>query len=223
MRSAPLFLLALMIPSFAGLAKAADSLTPAYPASGASHFTLLRNGSSLGSYDLRFESREDGLHVVTRVDVNYSLAFITLYRFEQDRNELWRDGRLASLETRTNDDGDRFALTAWATADGVQVNGREFDGLAPANIMPTGFWDIRTVERTQLLNSEDGDLLNVTAERVGEETVEVMGEAVRATHYRITGDTEKDLWYDKNGVWVALRMTASDGSTIEYRLLPPAR
>jgi hypothetical protein len=209
-----------MIPSFGGPAKAADSLTPAYPASGVSHFTLLRNGSPLGSYNLRFESCEDGLHVVTRVDVIYRLAFITLYRFEQDRNELWRDGRLVSLETRTNDDGDRFALTAWATDDGVQVNGRSFDGFVPADIMPTGFWDIRTVQRKQLLNSENGSLLDISATQIGEETVTAWGRPVRATHYRIDGDTEKDLWYDETGIWVGLRMTASDGSTIEYRLEP---
>lgn len=215
-------LLALMIPVLAGPAKAADSLTPAYPDSGVLHFSLLRNGSPLGSYNLRFEPREDGLHVVTRVDVDYRLAFITLYRFEQDRNELWRDGDLISLETRTNDDGDRFALTAWATPDGLQINGREFDGLAPADIMPTGFWDIRTVERTQLLNSEDGGLLEIAVTRIGVETVTAWGRPVRASHYRIDGDTEKDVWYDESGIWVALQMTASDGSTIEYRLLPPA-
>jgi hypothetical protein len=220
MRSARLFLLALMIPFLAAPAEAAESRSAAYPDSGALHFTLLRNGSPLGSYDLRFEEREDGLQVTTRVDVDYRLAFITLYRFEQDRNELWSDGRLVYLETRTNDDGDRFALTAWATPDGVQVNGRSFDGLAPADIMPTGFWDIRTVDRTQLLNSEDGDLLDISVTRIGEETVTAWGRPVRATHFRIDGDTGKDLWYDENGVWVGLRMTASDGSTIEYRLEP---
>ncbi len=222
MRFALPFLLALIIPVLAGQAKASESLTPAYPDSGVLQFSLLRNGSPLGNYDLRFETRDGSLHVVTRVDVDYRLAFITLYRFEQNRNELWRDGNLVSLETQTNDDGDRFALTAWATPDGLQVNGREFDGLAPTDIMPTGFWDIRTVERTQLLNSEDGVLLEIAVTRIGVETVSALGQPVRASHYRIDGDTEKDVWYDESGIWVALRMTASDGSTIEYRLLPPA-
>lgn len=220
MRSTLLFLLALMMPSLAEPAMAAESLTPAYPESGVLHFTLLRNDSPLGSYDLRFETREDGLHVATRVRVDYRLAFITLYRFEQDRNELWRDGRLISLETRTNDNGDRYALTAWATADGVQVAGRDFDGLAPADIMPTGFWDIRTVQRTLLMNSETGELMDVSVTRIGEETVTAWGRPVSATHFRVEGDTEKDLWYDEKGVWIGLRMTASDGSTIEYRLEP---
>ena len=148
----PATILAFLTALLLALPAAAQSLAPAYPESGELNFTLLRNGSPLGTYTLRFEARRDGLHVDTKVRVDYRLVYITLYRFEQDRNEHWRDGELVNIQTRTNDNGDHFAMTAWSTKAGLEISGRDFKGVVPADTLPTGFWDIRTVERKQLFN-----------------------------------------------------------------------
>ena len=39
-----------------------------------------------------------------------------------------------------------------------------------------------------------------------------------ATHLVVSGELERELWYDDDGILVHLRLVARDGSTIEYFL-----
>src|SRR3546814_12899986 len=51
---------------------------------------------------------------------------------------------------------------------------------------------------------------------LGPDTVFVKGSKEAAHHYAITGDLQRELWYDSNHVLVRVRFKAKDGSTIEY-------
>ena len=58
----------------------------------------------------------------------------------------------------------------------------------------------------------------VTVTRVGAEIVEAGGRNVSATHYSVTGQLNRELWYDANGVLVQVQFAGSDGSQISYIL-----
>jgi len=39
---------------------------------------------------------------------------------------------------------------------------------------------------------------------------------IEARRYKITGDLARELWYDAEGRWVRLALTARDGSKIDF-------
>lgn len=55
------------------------------------------------------------------------------------------------------------------------------------------------------------------------ENVEIDGRSVASKRYVMTGDLERELWYDaESGEWLKMLLTASDGSIVEVeRDWPP--
>lgn len=187
---------------------------------GTLHFEVLRDGSPIGTHILRFREEGDTLTVENEVRIAVTIAFITVYRYEQDRTETLRDGRIVAFHNRTDDDGAVTEVTGHAVEGGIEVIGPEVRHTVPADMILTGYWDHETVDRNRLLDAGDGTVLEIAVAAGGLETVEAWGREVEARRYAVTGDMEKELWYDAAGIWVHMRQVARDGSIIEYLLTP---
>ncbi len=59
----------------------------------------------------------------------------------------------------------------------------------------------------------------MSVERVGEEILEVRGEAVEATRFRLRAyEVDLTLWYSSNDEWLKLESVAKTGHVIRYEL-----
>ncbi len=185
-------------------------------------FEVLRDGSQIGHHKIAFERVGDELHVDVEVDLKVSLAFITLFSYEHRAKEVWRDGRLISLETQTNDDGEEFRVTARSTPEGLMVEGADGRFLAPAEILPTTYWHPDTVDQEFLLDTQHGRLLSVSATPKGTDVIEAASEQLPAKRFAMEGDVEADLWYDPSGDWMKIAFSVR-GSEIDYIPVGPHR
>lgn len=183
-------------------------------------FAVTRDGSPLGVVMERF--RRDGRDGVTEVYIEFAVSFamFTLYRYEHRSRERWRGGRLAALDTVTNDNGTAQAVAARAGAGGLHVEGMEGRLVAPTDILPSSYWHPRFVDQTRMLDSQLGRLLDFEIRPVGSETVPVMGRPVTCIRYAMRGDVDLDIWYDPRRVWQKMAF-AYKGSVIEYRRVAP--
>lgn len=203
------FLLAVLL---AGAAHAAA------PRDGKLDFAVLRDGEPIGSHEMSFRRDGDALAVDVRTRVAVKVLFVTAYRFEHDGRELWRDGRLVRLDSVTDDDGTKHSLHVEANGRGLQVVGDGQTAEIDAAMLPASLWHEGVVRSGALLNTLDGRTMAVRVEDLGQETVTARGRAVPARHYRITGDLERELWYDADAVLVRVRFKGKDGSDILYEL-----
>ena len=190
------------------------------PGLGEIGFEVLREGSPMGRHSIAFEERGEDLHVKIAIDLEVGLAFVTLFRYEHRNHEVWRDGRLISIETATDNDGDRFWVKGEATAEGFAVASTSGSYTAPADVIPTSYWNPRFVEQSQVLNTQDGRLIEVETRPVAEEQVEVVVGSVLATRYSTTGELALETWYTESGAWVKTAFEAK-GSEVEYVLESP--
>ena len=80
------------------------------------------------------------------------------------------------------------------------------------------------IERTLLFDTQRGRLQEVEVTPAGTETITVAGRKIEAQKYRITGDLERELWYDDAGNWLQSRLE-HDGAkiTLTRRSVPIAR
>jgi hypothetical protein len=53
---------------------------------------------------------------------------------------------------------------------------------------------------------------------LGMETIQSQGKSIEAHHYRMSGELERELWYDPSNTLVQVRFKAKDDSTILYVL-----
>lgn len=200
-------------------------------------YKVLRNGQEIGSHVLRFE-RSGGQHVVhIDIDYNVKLLGITAYRYQHRGREVWRGEQLQSLETRSDNNGRKYAVRAERTADGLMIERERpaetseaaamFQGLGPPQIeremlpagtLPTSLWNVRQVRQSNLLNTHYGKICRMYVVPTARERVPTAGGSVEATRYTYTGDIRMDQWFDDRGHWVRAAFKAFDGSVIEYIL-----
>jgi|TARA_B100000678_G_scaffold114329_2_gene95708 hypothetical protein len=181
-------------------------------------FNVLRKGKEFGTHTVTFDvESDDSFTASSTVDLRAGLGPITVFRYELEATETWRDGELIALTGRTNDDGDDEYVQASLEGDALSVNGSAYSGPAPLGIIPSSHWNIQQAFSDELLSTESGELLDTSVDKIGREMLTVGGEEVETTHYRLVSDITVDLWYDDQSRWVKLAFEAR-GQQIEYVL-----
>lgn len=186
------------------------------PPGGVLKFDVLRGGDIVGSHVPTFADGGRSGDIQTKIAVK--LVFITVYRFELDAHEEWRGGRLLALKSKSNNDGIKHTLSASASEAGLAVTVDGKLSRADAAIVPATLWREETVSQRVLLNTLDGSLMNISVTDHGQDAIEAAGATVTARHYVLTGDLEREPWYDAKGMLVHIRLAGSDGSVVDYRL-----
>lgn len=180
-------------------------------------FTVLRDGDEIGRH--RLEIRQEGARTLVDIDIDLEVGIgpLVLYRYMHRNREIWEDGRFLRFESRTDDDGDSYRVTAERAGDDILVDRMPAGDyrIDRTDILPTTYWNEATVRQRVLLDTQKGRRMDVSVEDLGWERVEAGGESLRARKYDLTGDLRLTLWYDETGRWVKL-VFPFKGSTFEY-------
>lgn len=190
------------------------------PPSRALAFRLVRHGTAIGSHTLDFSVEGDTLTVRIAADVLFTFGPIPLVRYSHRNTEIWRGGRLASLDAQTNKNGNMLHMSAHRTAAGLQVEGSgTAPYIAPEDALPTTYWNSRMLDGP-MIGVQDGMLVRP---KVTEKPVEPVrlasGAEKEARCYSLTGDLDLDLWYAAGRDWMSMRFSVADGSVITYERL----
>lgn len=184
-------------------------------------FDVYRDGDTrFGTHALRFDQDGNDLLVSIDIELRAGLGPITVFRYEHQSTERWREGQLIALRSETLKDGDTYQVSASRNGDSLDVQGDVPEAGAvdlefPLDVLPSSHWRGYATGAYDILNTEHGDDLNVTVEYLGEEMLEADGERINAQRYRLISDLTVDLWYDENGLWAGCEFEAR-GQTIRY-------
>ena len=100
----------------------------------------------------------------------------------------------------------------------VMVMGEDGEFHVDRDIIPASLWNRMMLKRNETLTTISGNLKRFEVTYVGQEDVKIRGTMSPAQHFRLSGEFERDLWYDANDILVRVRFEASDGSTVAYVL-----
>ncbi|HBU62603.1 MAG: hypothetical protein CMH91_13295 [Oceanicaulis sp.] len=184
-------------------------------------FDVYRNGDTrFGTHALSFT--QDGQDLLVNIDIELraGLGPVTVFRYEHQSTERWREGQLVGLVSETLKDGDTYEVSAQSSGEALDVQGMApEDGPIslelPLSILPSSHWHGYRPGEYDILNTEYGNELDVTVEYLGEEMLEADGERIPARRYRLISDLTVDLWYDENGRWAGCEFEAR-GQTVRY-------
>ncbi len=180
-------------------------------------FEVFRKGDKFGTHKVSFDLEGDKLTAITDVDLRVGAGPITFFSYRLDATEVWQGDQLVSVRGKLKEGGDREAVQAEKNGEAIKVSGSAFEGEAPASILPSSHWRSEIVTASQMLSTENGALISITAQAAGSEALEIDGRTINATRYEIDADVPYTIWYDEQGRWVKLEFTAR-GDKIEYRL-----
>ncbi|SDG46675.1 hypothetical protein SAMN05216241_11432 [Limimonas halophila] len=204
----------------AALAPAAEA--GAATEEGRMRFAVHYDGDRIGMHELRFTRLgPDSLRVEIAIDLKVGFAFVTLFRYTHRNETQWEQGELVRMSARTNDDGTKHRVQAERTDEG-QLRVTDENGTTrtmPGDTLPSTYWMTATVERAQLLNTQKGNLAEITvAQHPKTDLVPTPEGRVPAQGYTMSGGLDAKAWYDEQGRWVKLTFQAR-GSTVRYELI----
>ena len=167
----------------------------------------------VGRHAITFACEGDDLVAETAIAGEVRLLMVPLFKRDGRYREVWRGGRLIAFDSRIEDNGEVYEVTARADGDHTVIEGRRGRIEAPPTIVSNHPWNHEVVDRTLLFDAQRGRLQEVRVTALGTETVALAGREVVARKYRITGDLERELWYDAAGNWLQSRLE-HDGARI---------
>lgn len=188
-------------------------------APGRTDFEILMNGRPIGNHIVRV-TEAAGI-TTARISIDMAgrvgpIGFTYNHRCE----EQWRGAQLLKLDCTDRENRSTKTLSGALVGGEFVINGSGFKGKAPASILPTSWWRFSTVRQSRVMNSRDGKLTSISASRVGPEMVATAAGAVQATHYRIRGPVNSELYYDAGGRWVGNTFRLA-GQNFVYRKVTP--
>jgi len=183
-------------------------------------FEIAHDGDVVGHHRVTFRQDGDKLIVHSELEIEVAVLFLTVYRYQQTRDEVWRNGKLIALTSTADDDGTPHDIKGAAGPDGgIKVTSGKESWTLPAESVPASYWNMSMVTATgPLVDSLSGKLLHQRVVKLGQETVRAGGRNILATHYRLEAKRPRDVWYDASGRWVKMRAIGRDGSVAEWVL-----
>lgn len=191
------------------------------PSVGRVDYDVIREGERIGAHSVQF--RQDGRHlaVATQTDIAVELLGVTLYRFRYAAEEDWIDGRLTSLTSQTNNDGEELTVSLARVGGRIRgtCNGVVLD--LPADVVPISTWHPDFIRQSLIFDQYRCVERKVEATDRGIEPILSGSKHVKARHYAMMGELRRDVWYGPDGQTVQVSFPAKDGSEIVFVMRIP--
>lgn len=189
-RGAALALTALLLQG----AALADSKTVTY--------TILKDGDPIGKETYMLDRDGDHTSVALTVDSAVHILFLD-FKYHHTRTESWNGAQLEKLSADTDDDGTKHHVEIAAKEGGagftVTTDGKAVT--VPDDAFPVAQWNRAMVGHPVLIPVESDDKPYKAAFKdVGPDSLTIGGEKVATEHFSLSGDIDRELWYDTDGV-----------------------
>ena len=143
-----------------------------------------------------------------------------LFHYEHRNREVWSGDCLQSIESSTDSNGEPYRVRGWQEEGVFRVDGTAGETKLPGCVMSFAYWNPAFLDQGRLLNTQDGEILDVEVSSPVVEPLEVRGEQLPAYRYRLeAGELRLDLWYSADREWLALESEVQGGRMLRYELL----
>lgn len=186
-------------------------------------YEISRKGKPLGFQTIDFSRSEAGeLIVDIHIEIDFKLGPIPLFRYLHDNREVWRDGTLLSLKSKTDNNGDDVKVDLTLNGNRYVGNGAKFADNLEAPLMSTSYFNPNFIRQKAIISSQDGRLLETKIETLGPEMLTVRGQQIQATRFRLSGKLRIDIWYTDAGEWVQTTFERG-GNKLLIKQVDPSR
>lgn len=183
-------------------------------------FNVSRKGSVIGTHAIEFAGDAGHLKVANRIELAVKIAFVTAYRYEQSGEDEWENDVLMRTRIETNDDGENTLVVAESKDGQLAVQGPKGNFAAPLGAMTDiSFWNQAITRGAPVIDSQSGDLIDITIKPSSRESLDVLGQSIEAQRFPMVGTRGRSgtVWYDLAGNLVRA-VVVTRGETLTYEL-----
>jgi hypothetical protein len=179
-------------------------------------FDVFVDDRNIGTQVFNVKRSGQKTQVKTKADFEVRIALIPFFNYDHNATEVYVDGCLESIDSKTDKDGEDLFVKGRKTAAGFAVTSKKGKKtLKDTCVRAFPYWDKTLLEgRTQLLNSENGDYDKVKLSSLG--SVTLGGKKASKYALKVLG-TNIYLYYSSGGEWLRLETTLDDDKKLIYQ------
>ena len=201
-------------------ANSMDGALPAAEQQQLWRFKVSLDKREIGYHDFLVTHQGEQRTVEISADFDVKIFFVNAYSYDHDNLEIWKNGCLQHIESATDDNGDLLRVFGETVTDGftVATSSDTPRTISSSCVRSFAYWNPAFLESSQLLNSQTGEIVDVTIRGMGEDTLLVNDQQVPSLRYEIEMEEGPiTLWYTRDSKqWLALEAAAAGGRTLRY-------
>jgi len=187
------------------------------------NFRVYLDEKEIGYHHFYLVEAGDTRQLKSVASFEYNLMFVRLFHYEHENNEIWKGDCLQSIDSRTNANGKSFRVNGRRTDGEFRVSANGAEESLPECVMSFAYWNPSFLGQSTLLNTQDGEFLDVEFSGPVFEQLRVDGGQRPSYRYHLAaGDLKLDLWYSADRQWLALESEVRGGRKLRYVLDDPA-
>src|SRR5262249_35822313 len=135
-----------------------------------------------------------------RCDTDINVKIVIPYKFIYRGEEVWKDNRLVRFESKTDDNGKVYMVSAVADANVVRLKVNNVERVVKPEVWLTSYWCLPDPKLRSsvlpIIDADNGRDLDSKLSYVATEKLRVAGQEATLNHYRLSGKVNVELWYD---------------------------
>jgi Family of unknown function (DUF6134) len=185
-------------------------------------FRVFLDDKEIGTH--RFDLLDKGggeRELVSQARMAVKILFVTAYTYDHHDVEHWSGDCLSRLTSKTDDNGDQHQVEVKRQDAATVVKTRDGTKTLGDCVLTFAYWNPAMLKQTRLLNSQDGEHVEVKITDAGADSVVVRGVKTPARRYELRSTNQKlsiDLWYSPSNEWLALESKTERGQKLIYKL-----
>lgn len=180
-------------------------------------FVITRNGEPIGTHTVELSRAGTETTVNVTTDLTVKVLFLVAYRLHQKETERWSNGRLVALNSVTDDNGARHKIAVRTKGTDLELDADGNTSRLDKGIVPSSLWNREFLQHAVILDTQDGQVMPVSAVDGGMDRLVLGSRKILAHHYTVKGRYSEDVWYDEDGRLVQKKIIGSDGSIILFQ------
>lgn len=179
-------------------------------------FRVLLDERDIGFHNFILDEAGRQRQLTSEASFEVRMLFVTLYRYQHQAREVWRDDCLASIDSATEANGEPSTVRGQHSGDTFRVETPRGVDQLPGCVMSFAYWNPGFLRQDRLLNSQTGEYMDVEVSGPVSETLASGARMLAADRFRLSAKgMDIHLWYSPGGDWLALE-TIRDGRILRY-------
>ena len=182
-------------------------------------FRVFLDEKEIGTH--RFDLVEQGgeRQLTSKARMTVKVLFVTAYTYDHQDVEDWHGDCVNKLSSTTDDNGKKHRIDVQRSDGVTTVKTLEGTQRLGECAMTFAYWNPAMLQQAQLLNSQDGEVVDVKIKDAGADSILVRGVKTQARRYELRSKKLSiDLWYSEQKEWLALESKTERGQKLIYKL-----
>ncbi|MBJ86535.1 MAG: hypothetical protein CMJ11_08145 [Pelagibacterales bacterium] len=173
-------------------------------------FIIIRNEKEVGWHKVEFQKTSDGFNIISSAYIKARYLLFLDYIFEYSSTSIWKNNQLQENIINIDDDGNDYSILIKRIDENkIEITNEENEIYIHEgnNIFPSDHWHPYEIRSKYLLNTLNGEVLEIDVEQIDSNT------------WYIDGKVKYYVNYDDKGRWTGLKFDADEDDIIEYKCI----